>query len=161
MTTAAVRRAPPALALALGIALTRLRARLRSEQASVTTGLTMSQLSVLGRLEQLGPATASAIAQAEHVRAQSVAETVAVLRRQGLVVGQPDPSDGRKVLLSLTDEGVRLVAAVVHLRDAWLARAIERHTTQAERDVLAEAAEVLARLAACDLESSPDESWRP
>jgi DNA-binding MarR family transcriptional regulator len=140
--------------------MTRLRARLRLEQASVTTGQTLSQLSVLGRIDATGPTTASALAQAEHVRAQSIAETVAALKRDGLVEGRPDPSDGRKTLLTVTAAGRRLIGSIVDARGAWLARAIEQHVTEPEREVLAQATEILARLADCRLDAAPDERWR-
>lgn len=160
MTPADVSNPAPALAIRIGLAMTRLRSRLRREQATAAGGLTMSQLSLLGRLGEIGPATASALAQAEHVRAQSVAETVTVLRRQGLVDGQPDPSDGRKILLSLTPAGRSLVASIAHLRDAWLARVLERHVTPAEREILDQAATILDRIADCELEPAPGEGWR-
>ncbi|MCE0767790.1 MarR family transcriptional regulator [Pseudonocardia kujensis] len=140
--------------------MTRLRSRLRLEQASVTTGQTMSQLSVLGRIADSGPITASALAQAEHVRAQSIAETVATLKKQGLVEANPDPTDGRKSLLSVTADGRRLIDSIVDLRGAWLARAIEQDVTAEEREVLAAAAEILSRVADCRLEPAPDEAWR-
>lgn len=149
-----------ALAIQLGLAMTRLRSRLRLEQASVTTGQTISQLSVLGRIGDSGPITASALAQAEHVRAQSIAETVTTLKKQGLVDARPDPTDGRKSLLSVTAAGQRLIDSIVDLRGAWLARVIEQHVTAEEREVLAQATEILSRVADCRLESTPDEAWR-
>lgn len=148
------------LAVELGLAMTRLRSRLRLEQASVTTGQTMSQLSVLGRIGENGPTTASALAQAEHVRAQSIAETVSTLKKQGLVEAKPDPADGRKSLLSVTAAGRRLIDSIVDLRGAWLARAIEQQVSAEERDVLARAAGILSRVADCRLESAPGDAWR-
>jgi DNA-binding MarR family transcriptional regulator len=140
--------------------MTRLRSRLRLEQASVTTGQTMSQLSVLGRIGESGPITASALAQAEHVRAQSIAETVTTLKKQGLVKSSADPDDGRKMLLSVTPAGRRLIDSIVDLRGAWLARAIEQHVTSDERQVLSQATEILLRVADCRLDAVSDEVWR-
>jgi DNA-binding MarR family transcriptional regulator len=150
----------PALAVQLGLAMTRLRSRLRLEQVSVTTGQTMSQLSVLGRIGEGGPITASALAQAEHVRAQSIAETVTVLKKQGLVEARPDPTDGRKSLLSVTADGRRLIDSIVDLRGAWLARAIEQNVGDDEREVLAQAAEIMLRVADSRLELASDDTWR-
>jgi DNA-binding MarR family transcriptional regulator len=140
--------------------MTRLRSRLRLEQSSVTTGQTMSQLSVLGRIGESGPITASALAQAEHVRAQSIAETVTTLKKQGLVKSSADPDDGRKMLLSVTPAGRRLIDSIVDLRGAWLARAIEQHVTSDERQVLSQATEILLRVADCRLDAVSDEVWR-
>ncbi|BBG02594.1 DNA-binding MarR family transcriptional regulator [Pseudonocardia autotrophica] len=140
--------------------MTRLRARLRLEQASVTTGQTMSQLSVLGRIGDSGPVTASELAQAEHVRAQSIAETVTTLKKQGLVEARPDPADGRKSLLSVTSAGRQLIDSIVDVRGAWLARAIEQHVTPDEREILAQATEILSRVADSRSEPPTGESWR-
>ncbi len=149
--------------MALSLATARLRARLRSEQAEVTTGQNMSQLSVLGRISEAGTTTASELAKAEHVRQQSIAETVAGLKRQGLVYSRPDPSDGRKALLSLTESGADLVRSIVEHRGAWLARALDAHVTAAERAVLAQATEIMFRLADCPplREAPPPERETP
>lgn len=148
------------LAARLGLAMTRLRTRLRREQSSLTGRHTMSQLAVLRRIAEEGPITTSAVAQAEHMRAQSIAEIVATLKKQGLVRAKPDPADGRKSLLTATATGRRIIESIVSLRGAWLSRAIEQHVTLKEREVLASAVEILVRVADCSLESAPVETWR-
>jgi DNA-binding MarR family transcriptional regulator len=148
------------LAMELALAMSRLRSRLRNEQAAVTTGRNMSQLSVLGRISDMGPVAASALAQAEHVRQQSISETVAALRKDGLVRGDPDPSDGRKTLLTLTPAGKELVESIVESRGSWLARAIEQQASEPERELLAAATAVLSRLADCQLETPTPVGWR-
>jgi DNA-binding MarR family transcriptional regulator len=144
----------------LALSMSRLRSRLRNEQAAVTTGRNMSQLSVLGRIADMAPVSASALALAEHVRQQSISETVAALRRDGLVRGDPDPSDGRKTLLALTPAGKDLVESIVESRGSWLARAIEQHATESERELLAAATQVLSRLADCRLDTPTAVGWR-
>jgi len=111
------------IAVELALALKRLRARLRAE-ARPAEGWTISQLSALRRLVGEGPATASHLARAEHVRPQSMAAIVTTLRDGGLVTASPDPVDGRKVLLRATSAGRRLVKARSESREAWLASAI-------------------------------------
>ena len=61
----------------LVVAFSRLRRRLREEGA--LGDLTPSQTSVLSRLSKEGAASASALADAEHVRPQSMAATLAAL----------------------------------------------------------------------------------
>jgi len=70
--------------------MTRLRARLRSETAPTEMSATWSQLTTLARIIAEGPTTTSALAQAEHVRRQSMAETIAALRALGVDVPVPD-----------------------------------------------------------------------
>ena len=126
---------PAALAGELRTALGKLVRRLREE---VPPGdLTWSQQKALLRLEREGPATATALAQAEGVRPQSMSATIAALKEAGLVAGTPDPADGRQTVLSLTDacrgEMKRMRAA----KEDWLKRAIETQLSTAEQKELA------------------------
>jgi DNA-binding MarR family transcriptional regulator len=56
----------------------------------------------------------------DHLRiaARSVTEVVDALEERGLVTRQPDPSDRRATLLSLTPEGVRINEAIWSTRSA-------------------------------------------
>lgn len=149
--TAANTSAPDAHSAAaeLAVAITRLRARMRAESIA-TDGWSASQLSTLSRLIDLGPTTASALAQHEHVRPQSIAETVASLKAGGLVATAQDPLDGRKILLTATRAGRRVVTSVSASRQAWLAHAIEATVSPDERPALAQMIDLLTRLAASD-----------
>jgi DNA-binding MarR family transcriptional regulator len=125
----------------------RLRARLRTESAPTDRRWTWSQITTLSRIAEEGSTTASALATAEHVRPQSMAETVAALLREGLVTREPDPTDGRKTLISMTEAGRELLSSIPAIREAWLEAAIERHLSPAERRTLADAARIMERLA--------------
>jgi DNA-binding MarR family transcriptional regulator len=153
------RRTTDPAAVELGLAVTRFRARMRAETATAE-GWTISQLSTLSRLIKEGPMTASALAQAEHVRPQSIAEMVAVLRDDGLVAAEPDPTDRRKSLLTATEAGHRLVDDVKAARGTWLAQAIDAVIRPEARGDLAIAIDVLNRLAECELGADTDHGWR-
>jgi DNA-binding MarR family transcriptional regulator len=114
-------------------------------------GWTTSQLSTLSRIIERAPVTAAVIAQAEHVRPQSIASIISTLRDADLVRAVPDPGDGRKILLSPTDEGLTLVATVASSRRQWLAHAIEAVVGPGDRAALLTTIEMLDRLAECDL----------
>jgi DNA-binding MarR family transcriptional regulator len=128
-------------------AMTRLRARLRAESALSDTYLNWSQLNALGRLVTDGPATTSDLAQAEHIRRQSMAEIVAVLRAGGLVEPKPDPGDGRKVLLHATQPGRDLIATIPAAREVWLESSITGMLSPDEQQTLLKAAAIMNRLA--------------
>jgi DNA-binding MarR family transcriptional regulator len=130
-------------------AMIRLRARLRAESAPAAMPWSWSQLTTLSRIAQEGPTTVSALAVAEHVRPQSMAETVAALREEGLVRAKSDPTDGRKTLMSITPAGRKLVTNIGPIREAWLEAAIDQHLTPAERRTLLKAADIMQRLADC------------
>lgn len=130
-------------------AMVRLRARLRAESALGEMRCTWSQVSTLARIAEDGPATVSALAVAEHVRPQSMAETVASLRKAGFVAAKSDPTDGRKTLMSVTPAGRKLLSSIRPVREAWLEAAIEQNLTTAESRTLLKAADIMERLADC------------
>ena len=136
---------PPALRLAMAIA--RVRARLREIDRSGSMGLTLSQLGIVNRLRRDGPATAASLAAAEHVSQQAIAQILTTLKRAGLVEATPDPADGRKCLLEVTDAGHALIGSILASRNAWLVRAVEQTVGPDERDALDRAIDLLERLA--------------
>jgi DNA-binding MarR family transcriptional regulator len=133
-----------ALAEALRSVVGKLKRRLR-DQAD-TGDLTPSQTSVLLRLEKDGPATTSGLARAEGMRPQSMGTVIAALEAAGLVVGSPDPVDGRQTLLSLTDHCRDWIAQGRAARQDWLSRTIEARLSPGEQDQLAAAMPLLHRL---------------
>jgi DNA-binding MarR family transcriptional regulator len=131
--------------------MTRLRARLRAESAPTEMSSTWSQLTTLARIVEEGSTTISALAQAEHVRRQSMAETVARLRDDGLVSTEQDVNDGRKTLIRATPEGQTVVTTIPVAREAWLDLAIRTLLTQREQQTLLRAAEIMNRIADSDV----------
>ena len=130
--------------------MTRLRARLRAESAPADMRWSWSQLTTLGRIVTEGPATTTELAQAEHVRRQSMAETIAALRADGLVEAHPDPGDGRKILIGATRRGRSLLASISPAREAWLDSAITGQLDAEEQQTLLTAAEIMNRIADSD-----------
>jgi DNA-binding MarR family transcriptional regulator len=132
---------PAATAHELRIVIGRLVRRLRAAGE-----IPLPQATVLGGLEREGPQTTSALAAAERVRPQSMAQTVAELERAGLVSRHPDPADRRQFLLELSEEGRRAVEAERRSREGWLAQAIAETLDPEERATLLRAVEILRRL---------------
>ncbi|WP_332644027.1 MarR family winged helix-turn-helix transcriptional regulator [Aeromicrobium sp.] len=127
----------------LARAVARLNRRLRQERQ---TDLTATQLSVLGSIMKLGPATPSAIAAHERVQPPSVTRILNCLVDEGLVSRDPHPDDGRQVLISLSDKGEDVLAEERARRDEWLAHRLADLTAD-ERAVLRQAADLLEGLA--------------
>src|ERR1700723_1856803 len=90
-----------ASALLVGIGL--LRRRLR--QTHTGGELTLPEISALARLDRGGPTTSAALARLEQISPQSMGATLAGLEARGLVERHPDPEDGRRVVLSVTEAG--------------------------------------------------------
>ena len=138
-------------AVRLAMAVSRLRARIRVEAGLRSTGIPISQLAVLGRIIDEGPTTAAALAAGEHVTQQAIAQSLATLKGRGLVQKQADPSDGRKSLVSATASGRELMETITVSREEWLTRAVEAAVKPEERPLLAEAIELLERIADVEL----------
>src|SRR5476649_1268864 len=123
-----------AVAAELRVVLGKLKRRLR-EEANLGE-FTLSQLSVLSRLEREGPATVTTLARADGVRPQSMGATVAVLETAGFVTGAPDPTDGRQTILSLTAACRKWIKASRAAREDWLFRAIQAKLAPEEQEEL-------------------------
>jgi DNA-binding MarR family transcriptional regulator len=104
------------------------------------------QLMALGRLSREGALTTSQLAAAERVRQQSMAQTVTDLAANDLVRRRPDPTDRRKVLLEITEEGEVVLQRERQARMAWLAATIDGRLDPDERLLLDKAAALLDRL---------------
>lgn len=126
----------------------RLRRRLR-EQATAGD-FTPSQINVLLYLERAETATVTDLAQSEGVRTQSMGATVASLQAAGMVQGQPDPKDGRKTLLSLSDACRSKLQQGRSVRQDWLVQAMRSQLSVAEQEQLANAVALLKRLVEYD-----------
>lgn len=72
------------------------------------TALQYTALTVLAR--QTFPISSAALARLSFVRAQSIADLVGALERRGLVQRRQDPSNRRRLLISLTADGDTLLA---------------------------------------------------
>ena len=134
------------LASELRLVLGHLIRRLRAEHRR----LSLSQTSVLGRLDREGTRSIGDLAAAERVRPQSMAQTVSDLEADRLIARRPDPADGRRTLVQLTDEGLQTLEADRRAREGWLARAIAEDLSPAEQQLLARATGLLARLSERD-----------
>jgi len=139
------------VAIRLALALKRLRARLREESWESSQGLSISQLSILQNLHLNGPTTAAALAAAEHVSGQAIAQNIMPLKAAGLVQLNSDPKDGRKVVINITESGQSLRESRIASRHAWLSRTITATIDPEEQKVLERAIELLDRLANVDL----------
>ncbi len=81
-----------------------------------TTGLPFSRVRVLRRLAKR-PMTAKEIAAAATMDAPATSVAVNDLEDRGLVVRQADPNNRRCKVISLTDEGRRMVASIEGVDD--------------------------------------------
>jgi DNA-binding MarR family transcriptional regulator len=129
----------------LRVVLGQLVRRLRAEHR-----FPLSHGAVLGRLDRDGPQSTSDLALAERIRPQSMAQTLGDLEADGLIARRPDPDDGRRVLIELSDSGRHALEQDRRHREGWLARSIDGELSDEEQEVLARAVELLQRLSRSD-----------
>ncbi|WP_432968588.1 MarR family winged helix-turn-helix transcriptional regulator [Dactylosporangium sp. CA-233914] len=139
----AVTPAAAAAARDLVVLFRRLRARLHRLPSG---DLTPSQASVLLRLRRDGASSTTVLALAEGVRSQSMTATLNALEERGLIERAPDPDDGRRHIITLSEAGRRRTAADKHDRGEWLAQEIQRRYSEEQLTVINEALALLAEL---------------
>ncbi|MCT9819769.1 MarR family transcriptional regulator [Microbacterium sp. W1N] len=123
----------------------RLARRLRSQRA--VDSMSDGQFAVLAALKVNGPHTLGELADRERVSAPSMNRTVNGLEEAGYLSRTPDEDDRRKVNIHLTDAGLVVVEETTRRRDSWLEEALG-DLTDAQRDALAAAADIMREVAA-------------
>jgi DNA-binding MarR family transcriptional regulator len=134
----------PDLSQSLRAGVMRLARRLRAEKADHELG--DSQFVVLALLLRDGPMSPGRLAEIERVTAPSMNRTVNCLVDAGYAERSPAPDDGRRVTVSVTAAGRRVVQETRRQRSAWLSLRLAELTAE-ERATLADAAVLLGRMA--------------
>lgn len=107
--------------------------------------ITLSQLSALATLAKDGPMTPGALAVRERVRPPSMTRVIASLADLGLVVRTSHPSDGRQVLVAVSDAGAALVESERRASQEWLRNRLATLDSE-DRDILLRAADLMTVL---------------
>jgi DNA-binding MarR family transcriptional regulator len=119
----------------------------RRVRESKTTELSLPERTALSRLHRKGSATTADLARWEEITPQAMGSTVAALERRGLVGRAPDPTDGRRAILTITADGVALVHASRGELTDRLTAALHEHFTAEERELIRAATPLIERLA--------------
>jgi DNA-binding MarR family transcriptional regulator len=143
-TVEKVSRSDAGLASSLRVSVARLHRRLRTEDVD-DLGVSVGGVAVLALLYREGERTIGQLATAERVQPPSMTRTVSCLEAEGYVERRPHPTDGRQILITLSDKGRELLAAERRRRDAWLTCRL-RELTADERALLRQAAPILEKL---------------
>ncbi|MBB2938935.1 DNA-binding MarR family transcriptional regulator [Amycolatopsis bartoniae] len=138
--------APSALAAAQEVRAVIGRVRRRIREATRGEDLTPSQTAVVTRLDRDGPMSASDLAAAERVRPQSMAAWLSALDEHGWIERRPDPDDGRRQLISLSETGRAQLTDGRRERSEWLARVLNDEYSEQERQQILDAMALLDRL---------------
>jgi DNA-binding MarR family transcriptional regulator len=123
--------------------LLRVGRELRREARQV--GVSPEQVAVLVAIKYTPGIGVRELAARERVTPPALSNHIDRLERDGLVSRTPDTSDRRRVGLTLTDEGQRVLRRVRSRRTAWLATRL-RGLSPEELDAVEAAIEPLSRL---------------
>jgi DNA-binding MarR family transcriptional regulator len=118
--------------------------RLRNQR--VDTSVTLTHLAALSTLKRHGAMSPGELAAHERVQPPSMTRVVVALEERGLVTRTPHPTDGRQVVIGLTDAAERLLTEEARAREAWLSARLHRLTPE-ERATLRGAAAIMEQLA--------------
>ena len=132
-----------AVAEALRPVLLRVGRELRREARA--EGISPEQVSLLVAIKYSPAVGVRELARQERISAPALTKHVDRLERDGLVTRTPNPDDGRRIGLTLTEEGQRVLRRVRSRRTAWLATRL-RGLDAAERAAIEAAIEPLWHL---------------
>jgi DNA-binding MarR family transcriptional regulator len=132
-----------AVADGLRPALLRLGRELRREGR--IAGLSPAQVAILVSIKYAPGICAADLATGERVSAAAMSKLVSRLERDGLVTRTQSASDRRRVGLTLTEEGRRVLRRIRSRRTAWLATRL-RALEPEQLDAVAAAVEPLSQL---------------
>ncbi len=130
---------------ALRLIVARIARRLR--QTHAVGDVTLSEVSVLARLNRDGPDSPGSLAELERVRPQAMAATLATLEERGLVDRGQDAGDGRRAVMTVTEAGSKMLNDRRSESVNRLAEALDAEFTPAERRELIAVLPLLDRLA--------------
>ncbi|MBY8878758.1 MarR family winged helix-turn-helix transcriptional regulator [Actinacidiphila acidipaludis] len=99
--------------------------------------LTYAQLSALARVQEYGPLRLGELAAREQVAAPTLTRTLRPLAAAGLLSKEPDPLDGRSLLVSITADGEDLLVRIRRERSELLARRMARLTAEQTSTLMA------------------------
>jgi DNA-binding MarR family transcriptional regulator len=139
-TAVTLEKAVADLSQATGQLLRRIRAETDPDELGWT------QLSIMARLKNDGPATTADLARADGMKPQSMGAILSLLEQQNLVERRPHPTDGRQILFALTAAGTKARRKRNVTKCEWLLAAMAT-LSSSEQQTLIAASALIRRLA--------------
>jgi DNA-binding MarR family transcriptional regulator len=135
------------LSSSLRMAVASLHKALR-KQASYTSSYSMTELETIGFIARNNSILASELAVLTRITTQSMSQILKKFELQGLITRTASVNDKRKVHISLTPAGEKLVKQNRYERDIYLQKRIETLLTDKEVALLEKVVPILDKLAA-------------
>jgi len=133
------------MAADLRVVISRLVKIIRTEVKSDEL-LSLTERSTLGLVYQHSEMLPSELAAREKVTNQSMSQIINKLSGNGYLKKTPSKKDKRKVIVTITVAGKKIVEQKRSASQEWLAKSIFEKTNQKEKETLANAIKILAKL---------------
>lgn len=116
------------------------------KQAHAVDKYSMTELETIVHLFRNPTLSPTELAMLTRVRTQSMSQILKKLEEHGIIKRTPSKDDKRKVYISLTSLGKKMVEKARYDRDEWLKGVIEQLLTDKEKKILKKAIPVLSKL---------------
>jgi DNA-binding MarR family transcriptional regulator len=116
------------------------------KQADSVKEYSMTEVETIGHLFRSPSLLPTELAALTRITTQSMSQILKKLEEQGITKRTPSKKDKRKVYISLTSFGKKMVEKVRYDKDEWLKGAIEKLLTDKEKELLIKALPVLDKL---------------
>ena len=108
--------------------------------------LSLTERSTLTMVYQYSEILPSELAFMEKVTSQSMSQIINKLLKLGFVKKTSSKKDKRKVIITISPSGKKLIDKKRQEKQEWLAKAIFEKTTQKEKEVLVHAIKIIEKL---------------
>jgi DNA-binding MarR family transcriptional regulator len=122
-----------------------LHKRLRKQSQAVKS-YSMTETETIGHLFRHAGLLPTELAALTRVKTQSMSQILKKLEEEAIIKRTPSKDDKRKVYISLTASGKKVVEKTRYERDEWLKNAIEKNLSEKEKELLTKTLPVLNKL---------------
>ncbi len=133
------------LSSSLRNAVSALHKRLRKQSGAVDM-YSMTEVETISRLFRATSLLPTELALQTRVKTQTMSQILKKMEEQGVIKRTPSKDDRRKVFVSLTPAGRKLVEKTRYDRDEWLMGAIEESLTAKEKELIEKVLPLLNKL---------------
>jgi DNA-binding MarR family transcriptional regulator len=136
---------PLELSSSLRTAVSTMHKMLRNQSSSISE-YSMTERETIGHLIRNPFLLPTDLANLTKVKTQSMSHILNKLEEQGVIKRTPSKDDKRKVYISITPAGKKIVEKVRYEWDEWLKGIIEKSLSEKEKEILIKALPVLNKL---------------
>ena len=122
-----------------------LHKRLRKQMNSVNV-YSMTEIETIAHLARNTSLLPTELASLTRITTQSMSQILKKFEDAGIVARTPSKEDKRKVYISITTAGKRIVEQARYDKDEWLKKAIEQSLTEKEKKLLVKVLPLLNKL---------------